>query len=180
MRPSGTRAPLSQLGSTHPLGVRGGFLLVGSRPVSWFATKFTAADESAVGLASGTSAFQQVGEALAILFGMRAWVDRWAGATPRLHVRSDSVTALSLLARMQTSSPHTAVVARELALTLCQSCIRPRILEHTPGVANKVADVLSRRYEPGVPFVLPKVLQNIPECVLPSRDTGYYRALATP
>ncbi len=155
----------------------GGFLQVYGRLKFWFATKFTDVDARAVGLGFGTSSAQQVAEAFAILFGMRAWIAEWAGSAPRLQVRSDSVTALSMMARMQTSSPHVAVVARELALTLCHSCIRPRVIEHTPGVAIKLADILSRKYEPGIVFVVPQVLEAVPEQVLEARTAAYYRAV---
>ena len=78
-------------------------------------------------------------EAIAILFGLRAWLSTWTGVAPRLHVRSDSVAALTMVARMKSSSPSISNVARELALTLAASSVRPCIVEHTPGVANKLA-----------------------------------------
>ena len=67
---------------------------------------------------------------------------------------------------------------RELALTLAASVVRPRVIEHTPGVANKLADILSRRYQPGVPWRLPAVIAHIPECMLTPRGADYYRSLA--
>jgi hypothetical protein len=157
--------------------VAGGFLHVDRRLVSWFAAEFNEADAQAVGISFGTSSSQQVAEALSILFGMWGWIDKWIGHAPRLEVRLDSVTALSMVARMQTSSPHVALVARELALTLANACIRPRVIEHTPGVANKLADMLSRNPEPGGQFTVPHVLQRVPECVLPLRTVRYYRAV---
>ncbi len=141
---------------------------------SWFTTAFTQVDEQAVGLAFGTSAAQQVAEALAILFGLRAWLSAWEGKAPRLEVRSDSVTALSMVARMQSSSPQVGVVARELALTLSCSCVRPCVIEHTPGVANKLADALSRRYQPGVAWQRPAAVAHVPECLLAPRCAKYY------
>ena len=36
------------------------------------------------------------------------------------------------------------MVTRELALTLSESCARPRVVKHTPGVANNLADFLGR------------------------------------
>ena len=142
---------------------------------SWFTTAFTEVDERAVGLAFGSSTCQQVAEALAILFGLRAWLSAWEGKAPRLEVRSDSVTALSMLARMQTSSPQVGVVAREVALTLSCACVRPSVIAHTPGVANKLADILSRRFQPGVAWQRPAAVALIPECILPPRSEAYYR-----
>ena len=156
----------------------GGFLTVDGQLKSWFTTAFSQVDENAVGLSFGTSSSQQVAEALAILFGLRSWLSAWESSAPVLEVRSDSVTALSMVARMRSSSPHVGVVAREIALTLAASVVRPRVIEHTPGVANKVADALSRRHQPGVHWQLPAVLSHIPECILLPRNADYYRSLA--
>jgi hypothetical protein len=153
----------------------GGFLVVDGVLISWFATAFTSADEKAVGMTFGTSTSQQVAEALAILFGLRAWLQAWLGGSPRLQVRSDSVSALTLVARMKTSSPSLAIVAREMALTLSASCVRPCVVEHTPGAANKLADLLSRRFQPGTTWSIPHALKHIAECMIPPRGAGYYR-----
>jgi hypothetical protein len=153
----------------------GGFLIVDGKLQSWFATAFTVVDERAVSLVFGTSTCQQVAEALAILFGLRAWLSAWQDKALRLEVRSDSVTALSMLARMQTSSPHVGVVAREVALTLSSACVRPCVIAHTPGVANKLADALSRRYQPGAAWQRPAAVALIAECILAPRDASYYR-----
>ena len=123
----------------------------------------------------GTCVAQQVAEALAVLFGLRAWLSAWEGKAPRLEVRSDSVTALSMMARMQTSSPSVGVVAREVALTLSRACLRPCVIAHTPGVANKLADALSRRFQPGVAWQRPAALAQVLECFLAPRCAAYYR-----
>ena len=118
---------------------------------------------------------QQVAEALAVLFGLCAWLSAWEDKAPRLEVRSDSVTALSMMARMQTSSPSVGVVAREVALTLSRACVRPCVIAHTPGVANELADALSRRFQPGVTWQRPAALAQVPECFLAPRCAAYYR-----
>ena len=153
----------------------GGFLTVDGVLLSWFTTAFTQVDEQAVGLSFGTSVAQQVAEALAIVFGLRAWLSAWEGKSPRLEVRSDSVTALSMMARMHTSSPSVGVVAREVAFTLSRACVRPSVIAHTPGVANKLADALSRRYQPGVSWQRPAAIAQVPECFLAPRCAEYYR-----
>ncbi len=103
------------------------------------------------------------------MFGLRAWLSAWEDKAPRLEVRSDSVTALSMVARMQ---------SREVALTLsCSSCVRPCVIEHTPGVANKLADALSRRYQLGVACQRPAAVAHVPECLLAPRCAKYYRTV---
>ena len=61
----------------------GGFLTINGQLRSWFTTAFCQADEQAIGIAFGTSAAQQVAEALAILFGLRAWHSGWEGKAPQ-------------------------------------------------------------------------------------------------
>ena len=92
--------------------------------VSWFATKFDNVDEKAIGIQFG-AASQQVAEALSVLLGVRAWLSIWLKRLPILEVKSDSVAAMTMVASMHTRSPQVAVVARELALTLSESCVRP-------------------------------------------------------
>jgi len=157
----------------------GGYLMIDNVLVSWFATEFTSYDALSFDVTFGNSSVQQLAEALAVLFGVRAWDRYWINKAAKIQVRSDSVSALSMVARMKSASKELGLVARELALTLSQSCVRPTVAEHTPGVANKLADSLSRRYQPGNTWRLPQALRGIPEESLLRRD-GYYRTLSAP
>ena len=145
--------------------------------VSWFATKFDEVDEKAIGIQFGDSASQQVAEALAVLIGVRAWLSIWPKGLPILEVKSDSVAALTMVARACTRSPQVAVVARELALTFSESCVRPQVVKHTPGVANKLADILSWRFQPGVQFVVPQAPVRVPEVPIWPRTMDFYRSV---
>ena len=171
-----SRVRVRMLFDASPWGA-GGVLLVKDEIVAWFATQFGEQDAVATGVQFGGSESQQVAEALSILLGMRAWANSWLGDSPRLEVRSDRVTALYMLARMQTHSPHVAVIARELALTLSDACVRPDVVAHIPGVANGLADRLSRRFQPGVRFSLPHALVCVPETIIPPRTPAYYRTV---
>ena len=155
----------------------GGFLVMDGKFVSWFATKFDEVDEMAIGIRFGESASQQVAEALAVLFGVRTWLPKWLNKVPILEVKSDSVAAMTMVASMHTRSPQVAVVARELALTLSESCVRPQVVKHTPGVANRLADVLSRRFQPGVQFVVPQAFDGVPEVSIQPRTVDFYRSV---
>ena len=88
------------------------------------------------------------------------------------------MSALFMLSNMTSRGYGPRIVARELALCLAGLNHRPDILEHTPGICNKVADELSRRYEPGHTFVLPAVLQHAKEAAAPARARSFYLALA--
>ena len=155
----------------------GGFLVVDGKFVSWFAAKFDDVDEKAIGIRFGDSASQQVAEALAVLLGVRAWLSIWLNGLPILEVKSDSVAAMTMVASMHTRSPQVAVVARELALTLSESCVRPQVVKHTPGVANRLADILSRRFQPGVHFVVPQAFAGVPEVSIRPRTMDFYRSV---
>ena len=65
----------------------------------------------------------------------------------------------------------------ELALTLSESCVRPQVVKHTPGVANKFADILSRRFQLGVHFVVPQAFVRVPEVPIRPRTMDFYRSV---
>ena len=72
------------------------------------------------------------------------------------------------------------MLTRETALEFGDSTYRPAHRTHVPGVANKVADTLSRRFQyedtGWQPFVIPQVLTNVPELTLPARSISYYKS----
>ena len=70
-----------------------------------------------------------------------------------------------------------AVVARELALTFSESCVRAQVVKRTPGVANKLADLLSRRFQRGVHFVVPQALVGVLEVLIRQRTMDSYRSV---
>ena len=59
-------------------------------------------------------------------------------------MRSDSVSALVLVVKMKTSGTDTSIVAREMALDIGDALYAPNVAEHIPGIANVIADHLSR------------------------------------
>ena len=66
--------------------------------------------------------------------------------------------------------------AVELALEVADGAFSPEFVQHIPGAANTIADMLSRRLQPGKQFVLPKALQGIPQTVLHRRAKHMYVA----
>ena len=66
---------------------------------------------------------------------------------------------------------------RELALDLGTGIYRPAICAHSPGVAHKVADALSRRYAPAFEYELPTCLAAALEVSVGPREASYYRSL---
>jgi hypothetical protein len=156
------------------------FLCIDDAPVSWFSSCITEIDEVQFGKAIGSCEGQQLWESLAALVSLRVWKHKWKSGRVRLKVRGDNVTMLSLLVRLRppTDSPGLGLIARELALDIAESVYAPDVSEHLPGIANMVADALSRKFEVGPGnWKLPQFLLNTPEILVPSRDINYYRTL---
>ena len=135
-------------------------------------------DTSKFGIQIGDGNGQQLWEALAILVAVDLWSAHWKQQRIVLKVRSDNVTALTLLTKMRPPSPSIAVVARELAMRLVDMSFPPDA-EHTPGVGHVLADKLSRVYAPSGKGVLDDslhpALASAQEAHAPVRDDTWYR-----
>ena len=160
-----------------PWGV-GGVLLVEETATAWFAAPFDEHDIKILGIIVGDCASQQVAECLAQLVALRAWAPHWKKDGIVLALSSDNMTSLHVADSFKASSTAVNLLAREIALEIGDSKHRPAIRDHLPGVANKVADVLSRKFCPAVTFTLPTCLKNIPETTVPQRDNSYYESRA--
>ena len=75
----------------------------------------------------------------------------------RVTVRSDSVSALTVLLSLKARGVGPLIVARELALTFAEATYNPVIGEHISGISNITCDILSR---PNVNRDLPAVLKQ--------------------
>ena len=96
-----------------------------------------------------------------------------------MEVRSDNVTALTLLVKMRPGSPQIAIIARELALKLVEFSFPPDAM-HTPGVAHILADELSRIHAPGgcgdVSQYRHRSLSDAELATPPPRPESWYKA----
>ena len=134
-------------------------------------------DRSVLSLSdTGQSRDQQVLEALALLVALREWSSHWTSRRVQLSVRSDNMAALAMVCRMQPHSEQMGIVAREMALDVCQSSISPDECTHIPGIANKAADSLSRVYAP-TPPPLPSYLGPELRHLCAVRERTWWRAL---
>ena len=113
-----------------------------------------------------------------MLVGLRLFSELWRRARATLEVRSDNLTALSMVLKMKGKGYGVNLVARELAITLSDCSFRPQIATHIAGLTNKVADTLSRKHQPGKPYVFPTVLNNVKEYITPTREKAYYSAIS--
>ena len=69
------------------------------------------------------------------------------------------------------------IIAREIALDVAEALYRPDVVEHVPGIANKVCDMLSRKFQPKAQYFLPTPLAQVLETIVPLRDKSYYRSI---
>ena len=147
-----------------------------------FASPLTTDDSTTFGIPLAVAAGQQVWEALASLVAVVLWSTVWQQERIVLKVKSDNVTALTLLVKMR-PSPSTihgrqlAVISRELALRLVNLSFPPDAA-HTPGVGHIFADKLSRVFAPTgkgkVTQDLHHALATSQVVVTPVRDQSFY------
>ena len=59
---------------------------------------------------------------------------------------------------------------------MAESTFEPVVYEHVPGIANVVADKLSRKWDPRYQdtWTLPEELNKVTQTVVPRRDREYY------
>ena len=158
----------------------GATLQVAGQFVEFFSIPIDPMDEVTLSTSKGSSDGQQVWEALAGLVALRVWAKFWQGQRARLHVRGDNVGALTLFSTLKSSSPPLTKIAREFALDLGRARFRPDLVQHIPGIVNKVNDMLSRRFQPGHKFELPPCLVRS-RAILPGRrDNGWWKSLHVP
>ena len=157
----------------------GGWLSIDGRIKEYFACPVTSEDVAMFGVDTGTSAGQQVWECLAVLVAIDLWSDKWTDSRINLQVRSDNVTALTLLVKMRPGSPAIAIIAREMALRLIELSFPPDAM-HTPGIAHVLADELSRIYAPGstsnIASYRHRALTDAKLATPPARPSTWYRA----
>ena len=75
-------------------------------------------------------------------------------------------------------------VAREFALDMAESSYEPTLIQHVPGVANAISDVLSRKCDPKysndwrVPEFL--IRNRARQTTIPARPAAWWRAQGSP
>ncbi len=133
-----------------------------------------------MGHPQGDASGQQTWEALSLLVSLRCWAQQWKQQRIRLEARGDSISALTIMLKLKSKGRGPTIVAREVSLELADCSFFPDVVAHTPGIANKLSDLLSRKFLPGRPFLLPDALSAVPETQCPIRDKSFYLALDCP
>ena len=155
----------------------GAAVMVNGVPFEYFTEKLTDFDHELFKHAVGDCSGQQVWEGLAILVSLRLWSKLWRRKRITLEVRSDNVTSLTMLTSLRVHGHGMTILGRELALDLGTGIYKPAICAHSPGVAHKIADALSRRYAPAFQYELPGCLKAASEVTVGPRLGPYWRSL---
>ena len=128
------------------------------------------------GFVAGDSRGQQVWGCLGILVALRAWKHWWKEGRFTIALHGDNVTALVMALRMNAPAGGCKEIAKELALEFTYAAFVPMLVEHIPGIANELADALSRRKDPSRSgsWRIPPCLDTVTATEVPPRDASYY------
>ena len=170
---------LVEIGTDASVWGIGGWLSVNGVITQYFASQLTDLDFAKFGFKRGDNKGQQVWEALAVLVAVDLWTSIWTQERIVLKVKSDNVTALTLLTKLRPKAgcPQLAVIARELALRLVDLSFPPDA-DHVAGAGHVFADALSRVWAPTgrgelTPDLHPAMI-DAEEATAPRRDSNFY------
>ena len=160
-------------------GGLGGFMTEDDVHTAYFADPLSDEDVRRFKFKRGDSRGQQTWEALSLLVALRMWAGIWRGKRITLTVKSDSVSALTILLKFKSDGEMPGLIAREIALDVAECIYDPSFVAHIPGKTNVIADALSRMVErPGQE--VPLQLRGATRWSPPPRDDSYYRSLLPP
>ena len=94
-----------------------------------------------------------------------------------MRVRSDSVSALTLVMKLKSAGWGSNVVAMEMALDIADHLYTPTVLEHIKGASNITADALSRLTMPGSSYVVPAIFKKVERSEPLIRGAKFFRTL---
>ena len=158
-----------------PYGL-GAWLSVDAEPVSYFSDVISSLDCEMLLIAENKgSAGQQAFEALGLLVAIRLWLPTFKHERITVYLRSDNLSALEMVAKMQPKSKSLGVVARELALDLADATYALDFAQHVAGITNGIADSLSRKHQPGKRYKVPEFLCDACEIVAQPRNLKWWR-----
>ena len=150
------------------------------QPIAYISEPISNEDLLKFGIVAGDCRGQSLLETLALLIAVRAWLPRWQEKGLRIILRSDSKAAIGAVLKLRSRAPQINEVIREMALDLAEGKYAYDIIRHLPGKINKLADALSRRWEPGAASHVPSDLQRVEQTVVEARTTCWWEVAAAP
>ena len=150
------------------------------QPIAFISEPISDEDLCKFGIVIGDCRGQGLLETLALLIAVRAWLHRWREEGLRIILRSDSKAAIGAVLELRSRAPQINEVVREMALDLAEGRYAYDIVRHLLGKINKLADALSRRWEPGAAPHMPGDLQRVEQTVVEAQTPGWWEVAAAP
>ena len=157
-----------------PTGL-GGFLMVDGFIAAYWYDEVSREDQDVLGVVIGDPAYQSELELLAVLISLHVF-------SPWLHddvkpagviFRADNTSTLMAALELRGKSMLMAQLAAEVALQIEAMQLPFQFGQHVPGIANDIADSLSRISKHGR---LPAALRRAQQMAVPQRGQAFYRS----
>ena len=160
-----------------PWGI-GGILWIKGRPAAFFGDPIQQGDLSLFNAKIGDSAFTTLWEALAIAVAIKLWAEK-LGPAATFELRSDSLGALSAIAKKASKAAEMNKIIAEIALMEAVLGVSITSLTHIPGLSNDAPDALSRLWAPEAKSI-PARLQGVKRESCPVRDRSFWLTMLPP
>ena len=98
----------------------GGVLFMNGSPTRYFAEPISSEDLAKFDISIGDCSCQALVENIAMLIGVRLWLDTWKAQRVIVTLRTDSMAAVGAWSKERSSTPSIAAVVRELALDMAE------------------------------------------------------------
>ena len=159
-------------------GASGGVLYVKNQPVAYFADQIQQGDVNLFNVKIGDPEFTTLWEALAIAVAIKLWTDK-LGPSTTFELRSDSLGALSAIAKKASRSAGMNKIIAEIALMEAAVGVSITSLTHIPGLSNDTRDALSRLWAPEAKSI-PDQLRGVTREGCLARDRSFWLTMLPP
>ena len=129
------------------------------------------------GFELGDPAGKEVWESLTALVAVRLWKAHWQQRRVCLTVRGDSVAMLALVVNMRPCTRQLSLIDQGLVRDFADVSFVRVVAQHLPGLANTMADALSRMAQPCSCVTLSSDLTKATPMFPPARTSAYYRTV---
>jgi hypothetical protein len=155
-----------------------GVLYLKNQPIAFFADQIQQGDLQLFNAKIGDPAFTTLWEALAIAVAIKLWTSK-LGPSASFELRSDSLGALSAIAKKASRATEMNKIIAEIALMEAVLGVSITSLSHIPGLSNDTPDALSRLWAPEAKSI-PDRLQEVTREDCPVRDRSFWLTMLPP
>jgi hypothetical protein len=158
-------------------GASGGYSIL-NQPIAFFADQIQQNDLKLFNAKIGDPAFTTLWEAMAIAVAIKLWSSK-LGPTASFELRSDSLGALSAIAKKASKATEMNKIIAEIALMEAVLGVSSTSPSHIPGLSNDTPDALSRLWAPEAKSI-PARLQGVTRESCPDRDRSFWLTMLPP